>query len=140
MKLTSLRSQGTVEEKAIVNLTAGKPVKIYVEYTNTALPAGNKKDISNPAVLHVVVGLPLSITRPCCQIDGFLQRLGGCPAINPDAAIEEAVQLAKDSDVAVLVVGLSSDWDAEGSDRPSLDLPCRQHELIQKVVVTCYEA
>jgi beta-glucosidase len=35
------------------------------------------------------------------------------------------VQLAKNSDKAVLVVGLNADWESEGFDRPTLGLPGR---------------
>ncbi|KAG8904325.1 hypothetical protein FRB99_001910 [Tulasnella sp. 403] len=106
--------QGTIEEKAIVDVTAGKPLKIYIEYTNTVAGDGGKEDLSQPALMRGV-------------------RLGGCPAIDPDAAMEDAVKLAKESDVAVVIAGLTSEWEAEGSDRPTMDLPGRQHELIQKV-------
>ena len=41
--------------------------------------------------------------------------------------------LAKKSDVAVVVVGLNSDWESEGFDRPTLDLPGKQNELIAAV-------
>lgn len=47
--------------------------------------------------------------------------------------MEDAVKLAKENHTAVLIVGLSSEWEAEGSDRPTMDLPARQHELIEKV-------
>lgn len=52
-------------------------------------------------------------------------RLGARPSVDPDAAIEQAVELAKKSDRAVLVVGLNSDWESEGFDRPTLALPGR---------------
>lgn len=47
--------------------------------------------------------------------------------------MQAAVDLARESDVAVIVAGLTSEWEAEGSDRPTADLPGRQHELIEKV-------
>lgn len=52
-------------------------------------------------------------------------RLGACPAFDPEHSIQEAVELAKGSDRAVLVVGLNSDWESEGFDRPTLALPGR---------------
>ena len=39
----------------------------------------------------------------------------------------------RDADVAVVVVGLDGDWETEGRDRESLDLPGRQVELIEAV-------
>ncbi|KAG8920897.1 hypothetical protein FRC00_009389, partial [Tulasnella sp. 408] len=43
--------QGTVEEKAIVDLSADKPAKILVEYTNTSPQDGRKRDLSQPALM-----------------------------------------------------------------------------------------
>lgn len=40
-------------------------------------------------------------------------------AIEPDEAMQAAVDLAKESDVAVVVAGLTAEWEAEGSDRPT---------------------
>ena len=51
----------------------------------------------------------------------------------PDDLMESAVATAKDADVAVVVVGMSGDWESEGHDRESMDLPGRQDELIAKV-------
>lgn len=41
--------------------------------------------------------------------------------------------MAQRNDVAVLVVGLNSDWESEGFDRPALDMPGMQNELITRV-------
>jgi beta-glucosidase len=63
----------------------------------------------------------------------ILQRLGGCPKVDRQKGLEEAAELAANSDVAIVVVGLNSDWEAEGFDRPNLSLPLNQDELIYKV-------
>ncbi|HKN54698.1 MAG TPA: glycoside hydrolase family 3 C-terminal domain-containing protein [Amycolatopsis sp.] len=55
------------------------------------------------------------------------------PVLDPDAAIEEAVALAELSEVAVIVVGTTSDVESEGFDRTSLVLPGRQDELVTRV-------
>lgn len=60
-------------------------------------------------------------------------RLGAEEAIEPDQAIEDAVTLAKSSDVAVVVCGLNQDWESEGDDRPNLNLPLRSNELIERI-------
>ena len=46
---------------------------------------------------------------------------------------EEAVALARKSDVAVVVVGYSPKLEGEGFDRKSMDLPAGQDELIEAV-------
>ncbi len=45
----------------------------------------------------------------------------------------EAVELAKRSEVVVLVAGLTGEWEAEGFDRVDMKLPGQQDELIEKV-------
>jgi len=47
--------------------------------------------------------------------------------------ISRAAALAKESDVAVLVVGMNDEWESEGYDRHSMDLPGKQNELISAV-------
>ena len=61
------------------------------------------------------------------------QRVGGAEKIEPESAIRDAVELAARSDVTVIVVGLSAEWESEGFDRPTLSLPMRQDELISAV-------
>ncbi|MBD0293325.1 MAG: glycoside hydrolase family 3 C-terminal domain-containing protein [Jiangellaceae bacterium] len=58
-------------------------------------------------------------------------RLGWVPpqgTLSPD--VQAAVELARDSDVAVVVAGL---WEGEARDRAELDLPTDQDELIDAV-------
>ncbi|MCB2209583.1 glycoside hydrolase family 3 C-terminal domain-containing protein [bacterium] len=47
--------------------------------------------------------------------------------------VERAVELAKESDAAIIVAGLSDLYESEGGDRPNMDLPGRQEELIRAV-------
>jgi len=51
----------------------------------------------------------------------------------PEDSIERAAAAATDADAAIVVVGLNSDWESEGHDRASMDLPGRQAELIRAV-------
>ena len=70
------------------------------------------------------------------QVEGGLGikgvRLGVIKPLG-DEALERAVQLAAAADLALLCVGASGEWDTEGQDRPHLDLPGRQDELIARV-------
>jgi beta-glucosidase len=76
---------------------------------------------------------------------GGTVQLGWIPP--KDAALAEAVTLAKDSDVAIVFVGLSSELEGEemrrvnipgfvGGDRTSLDLPEPQESLVKAVMAT----
>lgn len=50
-----------------------------------------------------------------------------------DAAITEAVRIARNADVAIVCVGRNGEWDTEGSDLPSIELPGRQNELVAAI-------
>ena len=65
------------------------------------------------------------------DIELTLLRVGAAPVMGAQD-LERAVALAKSSDVAVIFAGLSADWDSEGIDRPHLDLPHDQDELIAR--------
>ncbi|EED79163.1 hypothetical beta-glucosidase from glycoside hydrolase family GH3 [Postia placenta Mad-698-R] len=106
--------QGTVEEMGTLDLVAGQSIEIMVEYTNTKAPEGPEADRSQPALMRGV-------------------RFGGREKIDPDQAIDAAVKLAASSDVVVVVAGLSPDWESEGFDRQTLDMPLRTNELIARV-------
>ncbi|KAF9036785.1 glycoside hydrolase family 3 protein [Panaeolus papilionaceus] len=107
--------QGTVEEKGSIQLDAGKPASILVWYTNKSPPVSDsERDISQPALMRGV-------------------RLGGCEKIDEDQAIVEAVEHAKSSDAVIFIAGLTPEWESEGFDRPDLELPGRQDEVIARV-------
>jgi beta-glucosidase len=55
------------------------------------------------------------------------------PATSDDEQIEQAVALARRSDVAIVVVGTTEEVEREGFDRHSIDLPGRQDDLVRAV-------
>ncbi|KAG6865876.1 hypothetical protein C0991_010957 [Blastosporella zonata] len=111
-------AQGTVEEKATIDVIAGVPMDVLVEYTNTSPPDGADENgegrLSQPALMRGV-------------------RLGGCEKIDPEEAIQAAVSLAARSDAVLYVGGLSPEWESEGFDRPTLQMPGLQDEVIQRL-------
>jgi beta-glucosidase len=93
------------EHRAIVSLQAGRPVDIVLRQT------------IQPGLAHTV-----SATlghRP--------------PGISADGMLDEAVAIAAESEVAVVVVGTTEQVESEGFDRTSLSLPGRQDELVARV-------
>jgi beta-glucosidase len=60
-------------------------------------------------------------------------RIGARPVL-PANALQEAVDAAAAADVAVVVVGYDGNWECEGRDRPDMDLPGAQDELISAVL------
>lgn len=57
----------------------------------------------------------------------------GCLPPKPADALERAVALAAASDVALVCVGLSGEWESESFDRPDMELVGEQVALIEKV-------
>ncbi|KAI0265209.1 beta-glucosidase [Gloeopeniophorella convolvens] len=105
---------GTQEEKGTVQLVANKAHSIYVEFCNVRGPADGDED---EAVMEANPGV----------------RLGGAEVQDPEELLQSAVQLAKEADAVIAVVGLNADWETEGYDRTTLNLPGRTNELIRKV-------
>ena len=105
---------GSQEERGVFDFQANKSHSIFVEFCNVRAPAdGDEAE----AVMDMMPGV----------------RLGGIEAKNEDQLVEEAVQLAREADVVIAIVGLNADWETEGNDRKTLALPHRTDELIEKV-------
>ena len=58
----------------------------------------------------------------------------GLQYIERDDPVRRAADLASECDVAVVVVGTTDEWESEGHDRTTLQLPGRQDELITEVL------
>ncbi|WP_243732852.1 MULTISPECIES: glycoside hydrolase family 3 C-terminal domain-containing protein [unclassified Rathayibacter] len=93
------------------------------------------------APLTVTAGTPVDIRieYDIVHAEGDLDgALGFTYGLEPDATpadelIAEAVALARDADVALVVVGTNSAVESEGYDRSSLDLPGQQDALVRAV-------
>ncbi|OCB91388.1 hypothetical protein A7U60_g1342 [Sanghuangporus baumii] len=102
-------------EKVTVPLLAGGPITVKVVYISSPAESRNQeRDLSQPALMR---GL----------------RLGGAEKIDESLAIKEASDLAANCDAAIVVCGLTPEWESEGFDRSDLDLPRSQNELIKLV-------
>ena len=66
------------------------------------------------------------------QLEGL--RFGIQFPIDEDAMMADAVSAASEADVAVVVVGLTAEWETESHDRLMFGLPGRQDELVRSVV------
>lgn len=92
--------QGSVEQRASIECTAGEPVRVRATSTGRG---------------------------------GFNALRIGVRPPEPADAIERAVAAAAAADVAVVVVGTNDEWETEGEDRTTIDLPGRQDELVHRV-------
>ncbi|ODQ82782.1 glycoside hydrolase family 3 protein [Babjeviella inositovora NRRL Y-12698] len=59
---------------------------------------------------------------------------GAIKKSSPEENIAAAVKVAKANDKVVLCIGTSKDWESEGVDRPDMDLPRNQEELVLRVL------
>ncbi|TDZ33272.1 Beta-glucosidase B [Colletotrichum spinosum] len=107
---------GSVDYLVEVDMEAGKPVELKVEMTNELRPLAKQKQFG---ITHKYGGCRIGFKEED-QVD-FLQ---------------EAVEAAKAADVAVVIVGLDAEWESEGYDRQTMDLPSdgSQDRLIEAVV------
>ncbi|PSN70286.1 beta-glucosidase J [Corynespora cassiicola Philippines] len=61
-------------------------------------------------------------------------RLGGCHRLDTDEAIAAAAQLAAEVDQVVVLAGFIGEWESEGNDRKTMELPPNTDGLISKVL------
>ena len=52
----------------------------------------------------------------------------------PEPEISQAIDLARNADMAIIVVGSSDNYESEGEDRPSMKLTGKQDELIESIL------
>ena len=87
------------------------------------------------AVIDLEAGRSYAIevdsSKPSASLVGGLIA-GAAPPERADA-IDRAVAAAAAASVAVVIVGTNHDWESEGHDRDSMDLPGAQDELIRRV-------
>lgn len=60
-------------------------------------------------------------------------RLGGQALRDEDQAITDAVKLAREVDIPIILTGLNSDYEYEASDRKDLLLPGQENKMIELV-------
>src|SRR6195952_1702546 len=59
--------------------------------------------------------------------------MGGAEPPARADAMDRATALAAAAEIAVVVVGTNADWETEGEDRTTMDLPGEQDELVARV-------
>ena len=63
-------------------------------------------------------------------------RVGLAAPVDP-TMLDRAAGAARGADAAIVVVGLTGEWETEGEDRVDLELPAPQAELVEAVAVAC---
>ncbi|KAG9094123.1 hypothetical protein FS749_013076 [Ceratobasidium sp. UAMH 11750] len=111
---------GTLEVCGIIELEAGKPAEIVLQYASPV--AAQSKGFA-----QVGAGSLSNESRGGC-------RFGCSRVIEDDAGVNEAVEVAKKVETVILVVGLNNDWESEGYDRTDMILPRATNKLVQSVL------
>lgn len=108
--------EGSVDCLVEARMQEGEAVELRVEMTNEVRPVYKQKHFN---MTHRYGG---------CRV-GFKQE-------DKVDYFQEAIEAAKQADVAVVIVGLDAEWESEGYDRQTMDLPSdgSQDRLIQAVV------
>jgi beta-glucosidase len=106
---------GTVEETGTKELVEAQQYKVFVRWASTKSSTRPKPD----GVVTFGHG-------------GF--RIAGCKRLDFETSIKEAAELARSVDQVVLFTGLSGEWESEGQDRPHMNLPFGNDDLIRAVL------
>ncbi|OJJ66054.1 hypothetical protein ASPBRDRAFT_666692 [Aspergillus brasiliensis CBS 101740] len=61
-------------------------------------------------------------------------RFGGCKRLDPHKAIDDAISVAQAADQVVVVVGLNGEWECEGYDRDSMEMPPYSDLLVKSIL------
>ncbi|VEU22169.1 DEKNAAC103165 [Brettanomyces naardenensis] len=101
---------GSVEETGIAYLKADQKYKIKIQF-----------------------GSDLTSKLSESFGSGSLQ-VGVIKVIDEDEEIRHAVELAKSHDKVILCIGLNNQWETEGFDRTSMEIPGRTNELVSAVL------
>ncbi|KAL1584276.1 hypothetical protein WHR41_06687 [Cladosporium halotolerans] len=110
---------GSPESRVSVAMQAGQSYTVRVESWSKAGNEENSDSSDNADSMHVYGA------QPSVRL-GFLEE--------EKSTILEAVELAKSSDLVVVIIGLSEEWESEGYDRQTMDLPGKQDELVSSLL------
>jgi beta-glucosidase len=107
---------GSIDYLVDVNMEAGVATELRIEMTNELRPISKQKELG---MTHKYGG---------CRI-GFKQQ-------DRIDYIQEAIRTASEADIAIVIVGVDAEWESEGYDRQTMDLPVdgSQDRLIKAVV------
>ncbi|PVH74438.1 glycoside hydrolase family 3 protein [Cadophora sp. DSE1049] len=106
--------RGTAEEKATWEMEAKVCYLLRVE-------------CGSAATSTLAGQFPVALPGGAC-------RLGGCLQIDPEKNVQQAVDLVRNCKYTIVVVGLNSDFEKEGTDRQNMDLPPGVEELVKAVL------
>lgn len=117
-KSSLFMSYGSPEERVEVYMEAGRPYELVLDSISRE---------PKPYELDYMAMLEREEVQDGGRI-GFLENQG-----DTDRTFDEAVALARESDIAIVVVGKDYEWETETSDMVSMDLPGRTNAFVSAV-------
>ena len=133
-KVKTIAVIGDNADKKMSNGGVGAGVKALYEITPLA---GLKNRIGDKAKIVYAQGYTSQQARGGFGGFGGFGRRGGAAPAQPDNTAQklkdEAVKAAKDADLVLFIGGDNRQWETEGSDRRSMDLPYNQEEVLEAV-------
>jgi beta-glucosidase len=86
------------------------------------------------AEVTLTAGVPVDVVVEHASADSGLDGFRvGFRTVDADGLIARAVEAAAEAEIALVFVGTTAEWETEGKDRSSFDLPGRQPDLIRAV-------
>jgi beta-glucosidase len=115
-------------------------VRLYVDGTllitsgGAEAPDGDAaEEVTGAVTLEGGEGVPIEITYSAASGSRWRNLRLGCLSPHPDDPLVAAERAAAAADVAIVVAGLTAEWESEGFDRRDMALPRDQDELIRRV-------
>ncbi len=118
----------------------GSGMTTLIDDPNMELPRSEEffgyGSIEATATIECTAGVPvpLAVKWSTASGNGFAAVRVGIRSPEPADLMDRAVAAAAAADVAVVMVGTNDEWETEGHDRTTMDLPGRQDELVRRVV------
>ncbi|CAE6455954.1 unnamed protein product, partial [Rhizoctonia solani] len=112
----------STERLGTIGLRAKKPVTVVVQHASTLIAQSQGYPVSEFSSFPGYRG----------ATEGYV--VSGGPAFTIEGGIQGAVEAAKSSDAAIVVIGLNNDWESESYDRTDMSLPGATNQLVSAIL------
>lgn len=125
-RTTAEQSAVLLKNEDILPLQKGKKVAFIGEFAKVPrIQGGGSSHINNTSIESALDAAGDSVS--------YAQGFHIDEETTDETLLQEAITLAKESDVAVIFAGLPDSFESEGFDRTHLNMPANQNELIARI-------
>lgn len=118
---------------AVLRVNGQTVVDLSVPQTGGAFFGMGSPEVRGVVVLEEGVVTTVEVEQPFTHYTELRGLFVGAAGPEVGDTVADAAAVAAEADVAVVVVGTDAEWETEGEDRTTMDLPGRQDELIARV-------